>query len=158
MSDKLDKVKEVIKKNIEDAKCGIFFSRNIVGDPTQVLYIDTDNSVEIDICYKYEYFEVFGLTKDEQKEIKNFYCIIKDYDKFDEFGFFNPFAFNDEKMSKKSECKYCKFINEDMPLELDRGREVTEIRYHTKDNDLFYWGHPYRIPLNFCPNCGAKMQ
>lgn len=97
MSNKLDKVKEIIKKNIEDAKCGIFFTRNIVGDPMSEIYCDTYDGVEIDICYKYEYFEVFGLTKDEQKEIKNFYDIIKDYDKFDEFGFFNPFTFDEEK-------------------------------------------------------------
>lgn len=63
-------------------------------------------------------------------------------------------------MSKKSECKYCKFINKDMPFDENRGREVTEIRYSTKDNDsfnLFYWGHQCRVPLNFCPNCGQKM-
>lgn len=61
-------------------------------------------------------------------------------------------------MSKQSECKYCKFINEDMPLDIHYGRAITEIRYITEDNNLYYWGHNYIVPLNFCPNCGRKMQ
>lgn len=67
-------------------------------------------------------------------------------------------AMMSEENERKTECKYCKFINKDMPLQKDCGREVTEIRYSTKDNNLFYWGHLYRVPLNFCPNCGAKME
>ena len=129
MSDKLNKVKEIIKKNIEDAKCGIFFTRNIVGDPTWVIYLDTDNGIEVDICYKYEYFEIFGLTEDEQKEIKNFYYIIKDYDKFDEFGFFNPFSSfsNDDDNEEEEDLDFVQphkkaFIN----LEVCKMREATQ--------------------------------
>lgn len=174
MSDKLNKVKEIIKKNIEDAKCGIFFTRNIVGDPTQILYVDTDNIIEVDICYKYEYFEIFGLNEKEQKEIKNYYEIIKDYDKFDEFGFFNPFAFDEEEEEldfvqphKKVSVNLKVCTEEQAEQEPKTGHwyiderpesnreiicsncEQPVFKYHKLDFD-------YRP--KYCPNCGAKMK
>jgi len=36
-----------------------------------VLYYDDD--IEIDICYHYEYFKVFGLTDDEFKDLEKYY-------------------------------------------------------------------------------------
>lgn len=68
---KVDLVKNIIKENIDDAMCGIYFTRNIVGDPMVTLL--NGDQVQIDICYEYEYFEVFGLTDREQKEIGEFY-------------------------------------------------------------------------------------
>lgn len=70
-TDKVDLVKNIIKENIDDAMCGIYFTRNIVGDPMVTLL--NGDQVQIDICYEYEYFEVFGLTDREQKEIGEFY-------------------------------------------------------------------------------------
>ena len=71
MTKAVEKVKEVIKNNIEDASYGIFDCRNIVGDPMETIY-DGDG-VRIDICRNWEYFEVFGLTNEEFAEIESFY-------------------------------------------------------------------------------------
>ena len=57
---KLEKAKEIIKENIEDGNCGIFDSRNWAGDPMDTIY--DEDGLTIDICYNYEYFEVFGLS------------------------------------------------------------------------------------------------
>ena len=58
---KLEKAKMVIKEHY--VPCGIFSTRNLVGDPTDSIY--SDDELQIDICYYYEYFEVFGLSDDE---------------------------------------------------------------------------------------------
>ena len=62
--------KEIIKNNIEDARFGIFNTRNVVGDPMEVIYCE--DGLRIDICYDYGYFEVFGLGE-EFKELKEYY-------------------------------------------------------------------------------------
>ena len=67
----VEKVKEVIKNNIEDASYGIFDCRNIVGDPMETIY--DEDGVRIDICRNWEYFEVFGLTDEEFAEVEYFY-------------------------------------------------------------------------------------
>lgn len=71
MNKAVEKVKEVIENNIEDALCGIFDCRNIVGDPMETIY--DEGGVIIDICRNWEYFEVFGLTNKEFAEIESFY-------------------------------------------------------------------------------------
>ena len=71
MTKEVEKVKEVIKNNIEDALYGIFDCRNIVGDPMETIY--DEGGVKIDICRNWEYFEVFGLTNKEFVEIESFY-------------------------------------------------------------------------------------
>ena len=68
---KLEIAKRVIKENIEDARCGIFDTRNIVGDTMETLY-DSDD-LTIDICYFWMYFEVFGLTKEEFMILEGYY-------------------------------------------------------------------------------------
>ena len=70
-SEKVKKVKEVIKKHISSARCGIFDCRNIVGDHMTSIYDDGD--VQIDICYGWDYFEVFGLTDEEFNEVEKYY-------------------------------------------------------------------------------------
>lgn len=45
---------------------GIFNSRNLVGDEMKTIYCDND--VTVDICYEYDYIEIFGLTNDEFHE------------------------------------------------------------------------------------------
>ena len=67
----LSKIKAVIKEHISSARCGIFDCRNIVGDRMTNIYDDGD--VQIDICYGWEYFEVFGLTDEEFKEVEKYY-------------------------------------------------------------------------------------
>ena len=69
--DKVEKVKNVIKRYYKDAGCGCFFTRNIVGDEMENVYIDSD--VAVDICFGWAYFEVFGLNEEEQEEIIKYY-------------------------------------------------------------------------------------
>lgn len=66
---KLDKVKEIIKENY--VSCGLFFTRNLVGDRMATIY--NEDGITVDICYGYDYFEVFGLDKKEQEELTNYY-------------------------------------------------------------------------------------
>lgn len=67
----LEKAKEIVKKYYKDADCGIFNSRNVLGDGTITIY--KDESLTIDICYNYAYFEVFGLTNKEFRELEKYY-------------------------------------------------------------------------------------
>lgn len=76
MNAKVEKVKSIIAKNVDDAKCGIFNCRNLVGDPMETLY--GDNEVQVDICYGHEYFEIFGLTHEEFAEVESFYQQLND--------------------------------------------------------------------------------
>ena len=68
---KLERAKEVIKENYDDARCGIFDTRNTVGDRMTTIY--KEDGLTIDICYFWEYFEVFGLTDDDFEELEFFY-------------------------------------------------------------------------------------
>ena len=63
MTKAVEKVKEVIKNNIEDALYGIFDCRNSVGDQMETIY--DESGVRIEICRDWGYFEVFGLTDEE---------------------------------------------------------------------------------------------
>lgn len=69
--DKLQRAKEIIKENIDDAGCGIFDCRNTVGDRMATLY--DEDGLTIDICYGWEYFEVFGLSDSEFIELAKYY-------------------------------------------------------------------------------------
>lgn len=71
MIKEVEKVKDVIKNNIEDAMYGIFDCRNIVGDPMETIY--DEGGIIIDLCRNYGYFEVFGLTNEEFTEVESFY-------------------------------------------------------------------------------------
>lgn len=68
---RLDRVKQVIKDYYDVADCGLFFSRNLVGDQMETIY--DEDGIQIDICYYYSYLEVFGLSVDEQMAMNNFY-------------------------------------------------------------------------------------
>ena len=71
MNDKLEIAKKVIKENYAYADGGIFDCENHFGDPMYRIY-DQDG-LQIDICYRYEYFEVFGLTNNEFAELESYY-------------------------------------------------------------------------------------
>lgn len=71
MEDKLKIAKNIIKENIEYASHGIFYTRNIAGDQMTTLY--NKDGLTVDICFYYEYFEVFGLSSSEFKELKEYY-------------------------------------------------------------------------------------
>ena len=68
---KLDIAKRIIKEHYDEACCGIFASRNIVGDPMSSIYDDGELSIEI--CYCWSYFEVFGLSNDDFTELQKLY-------------------------------------------------------------------------------------
>lgn len=68
---KLKKAKEIIKEYYKEGDCGIYDSRNIVGDWMTSIY--NDNGLAIDICYTWNYFEVFGLSDEEFAELCEYY-------------------------------------------------------------------------------------
>jgi hypothetical protein len=71
MKTKLETAKVVIAEHYREADCGIFSSRNVVGDTMSTIY--NEDGLTIDICYKYSYFEVFGLSDEDFAELKGFY-------------------------------------------------------------------------------------
>lgn len=72
---KLEKAKEIIKENFSLCNCGLFNTRNLVGDPMSTIY--DEDGLTIDCCYNYYYFEVFGLTDEEFEELKKFYVYLQ---------------------------------------------------------------------------------
>ena len=66
-----EKVKKLIKKNYDDADCGLYNTRNLVGDEMATIF--RGEYFTIDICYFYSYFEVFGTTFDEFEELMKLY-------------------------------------------------------------------------------------
>lgn len=73
---KLDKAKEIVRQNYSYGNCGIYSTRNVAGDEMTNIYRD-DDGLQIDICYGWGYFEVFGLSDSEFKELARFYNRIK---------------------------------------------------------------------------------
>lgn len=67
----LEKVKELIKKYYTSADGGMFFTRNIVGDPMKTIFKGV--YFTLDICRYWGYYELFGCTADEEKDIKRYY-------------------------------------------------------------------------------------
>ena len=67
----LEKAKRIIKENHDEARCGIYNCRNLVGDSMATIY--EDEELTIDICRTWSYFEVFGLTDKEFAELKKYY-------------------------------------------------------------------------------------
>lgn len=67
----LEKVKEVILKNLGNGMHGIRNTRNFVGD-TMTNLLD-EGGVVVDICYDWEYFEVFGLSQCEFEKLEEWY-------------------------------------------------------------------------------------
>lgn len=61
----IKEVIEAVKKF--DLGCGIYNSRNIVGDKMETVY--SKDGVTIDACYYWEYIEVFGLTYDDFRSV-----------------------------------------------------------------------------------------
>lgn len=68
---KLERAKNIIKDNIEDASCGLFDCGNLVGD--EMVRLNDDADLIVKICYDYEYFEVFGLSDSEFTELEEYY-------------------------------------------------------------------------------------
>ena len=71
---KLEIAKKIIDRYYKYACCGLFNSRNTVGDKMYTIY--SEDGLTIDICYGYAYFEVFGLDDDEFEELCDYYRIL----------------------------------------------------------------------------------
>lgn len=67
----LEKAKQIIEQNLQDARYGIFDCHNICGDCVVTLY--SDDSLIVLIFYAWNYFEVFGLSNAEFIELKAYY-------------------------------------------------------------------------------------
>ena len=69
---KVEKVLEFFKENPDEIRrCGVFNSRNIVGD--RMYSVAEIEGIQIDACYEYDYLELFGFTENEFKEFKEKY-------------------------------------------------------------------------------------
>lgn len=75
---KLEIAKRVIEEYFKEANCGIFNCRSWTGD--QMVTIYDEAGLTIDICYYYSYFEVFGLSDEDFKELEGFYNSLKSWD------------------------------------------------------------------------------
>ena len=73
---KLEKAKRIVKEYIGYADCGLFDSRNILGDSMTNVY-DEDGLI-IDVCYHYAYFEVFGLSSEEFEALDEYYIKLQE--------------------------------------------------------------------------------
>lgn len=67
----LEEVKKIIKEYYNKAPMGLFFSRNTANDAMTNIY--NKNGIQIDICYNWAYFEVFGLDSFQQLELERYY-------------------------------------------------------------------------------------
>ena len=68
---KLEKAKEIIKANINRGGLGIFDSRNNLGAFIKTIF--SQGGLTINICEYWQYFEVFGLTDREFRELGRYY-------------------------------------------------------------------------------------
>jgi hypothetical protein len=67
----LEKAKTIIKDNFKAGDCGLYCTRNIAGDTMTTLY--KEGGLQIDICYYWSYFEVFGLSDSQFDELLDYY-------------------------------------------------------------------------------------
>ena len=70
------KVKDIIREYIDGARYGLYFTRNVVGDPMQTVYVG--KVFTVDICRYYGYFEVFGCTRKEEDMLTEYYERLKE--------------------------------------------------------------------------------
>lgn len=69
--ERVQKVIEELKKLEHIPECGLFSTRNTVGDRMKTVY--SDEEIIIDVCWSYDYIEVFGLNDDEFGILKDWY-------------------------------------------------------------------------------------
>lgn len=64
-------IKTLIDQYYNQASSGFFDCRNVLGDNMFNLF--QGKYFQLDICYDYEYFEVFGTTKCEFNDLQEVY-------------------------------------------------------------------------------------
>lgn len=67
----LKKIKELIKEYYNLADCGIYNTRNVVGDELTTLY--RGKYFTLDICIGYSYYEILGMTLEEFNKLEKYY-------------------------------------------------------------------------------------
>lgn len=65
----------MIKEYYNDGDCGLYNTKNILGDPMTTIF--NGKYFTLDICFYYSYFEVFGTTIEEFNELTKFYDNLK---------------------------------------------------------------------------------
>ena len=73
---KLEIAKKIIEEKYLYGEYGLFDTCNVMGDSMTTLY--DEDGLTIVICYGWGYFEVFGLSDDEFKELEDFYEQLKE--------------------------------------------------------------------------------
>ena len=69
--EEFNRVKEKIKEYYDEASCGIFDTRNVVGDAMATIF--HGKYIQLDICFSYSYFEVLGTTEEEFSKLYDYY-------------------------------------------------------------------------------------
>lgn len=69
------KVKDTMREHIDDARYGLYFTRNVVDDPMETIYIG--KAFTVDICAPHGYFEVFGCTRREEEKLIGYYSVLR---------------------------------------------------------------------------------
>ena len=71
---KLEIAKKVIKEYYKNARYGIYNTVNPLCGKMSTIY--KDNGLRIEICYDWEYFQVFGLKIAEFIELDDYYRLL----------------------------------------------------------------------------------
>ena len=74
---KVEKVIKVIKEKVlksigddydaDKKSIQTFTTRNVIGDSMETIY--NENGIQVDVCWGYEYIEVFGLSNEGLKQL-----------------------------------------------------------------------------------------
>lgn len=71
--DKMTKLRMFLIENNYNGK-QTFDTRNIVGDNMYTVY--NNDGITVDYCYCYDYLEIFGLTEEEYRSLKDILYVI----------------------------------------------------------------------------------
>lgn len=63
---KIDKLKKFLNEEFKE-KIQAFNSRNLVGDRIYTIY--DEDGITVDMCYEWNYIEIFGLTQRQFKDL-----------------------------------------------------------------------------------------
>ena len=77
MKEKLERAKKIIEKYWQVARFGIYNTPNIVGDNMDTIY--NDAGLTVLICYRWGYFEVFGLSTADFGHLEKYYNKLRGY-------------------------------------------------------------------------------